>query len=68
MQPDLPLIDEVWYRASEFFNACRSAGIAADAIDMTICAAAHVHGTSIFTTDPDFPRYAKHLPITLYAA
>jgi predicted nucleic acid-binding protein len=66
-QPDLPLTDEVWYGASEFFNTCRSAGIAADAIDMTIGAAAHVHGASIFTVDPDFPRYARHLPITLFS-
>ena len=33
---------------------------------MTISAAAHLHHTPIFTTDPDFPRYQKHLPIELY--
>jgi predicted nucleic acid-binding protein len=52
--------------AAEFYNICRANGIAPEAIDMTICAAANVQGTPIFTTDPDFPRYAAHLPITLH--
>jgi predicted nucleic acid-binding protein len=53
--------------AAEFFNTCRRHGITPEAIDMTICAGAHLHGAPIFTTDPDFPRYARHLPIALYA-
>ena len=64
--PDLPLFTEIFVLAAQFFNTCRSAGIAAGAIDMTICAAAHIHNTPIFTTDPDFPRYAKHLPVALH--
>jgi hypothetical protein len=32
---------------------------------MTICAAAHLHGAAIFTTDPDYAHYARHLPIQL---
>src|SRR5690348_11946997 len=47
--------------AAEFYNACRAHGVAAEAIDMTICAAAHSHGTPVFTTDPDFSRYVRHL-------
>src|SRR5205809_1130285 len=45
--------------AAEFYNTCQSKGIAAEAIDMTICAAAHSYGTPIFTTDPDFSRYLR---------
>jgi hypothetical protein len=33
---------------------------------MTICPAADEHGASIFTTDPDFRRYAKALPVRLH--
>lgn len=65
-QLDLPLTPDVWNLAAEFYNSCRSHGIAADDIDMTICAAAQTHATPIFTTDPDFPRYAKKLPIALH--
>jgi predicted nucleic acid-binding protein len=65
-QIDLPLNTEIWERAAGFYNTCRAAGIAADAIDMTICAAADFHTASIFTTDPDFIRYVKHLPIKLH--
>ena len=50
--PSLPIDDAIWELAAEYFN--------------TICAAAHVHGASIFTTDPDFARYSAHLPITLH--
>jgi predicted nucleic acid-binding protein len=52
--------------AAEFYNTCRAAGITAGGFDMTICAAAHLHATPIFTTDPDFIHYAKYLPIGLH--
>ena len=64
--PSLPIDDAIWELAAEYFNTCRRHGIAPAATDMTICAAAHVHGASIFTTDPDFARYSAHLPITLH--
>jgi hypothetical protein len=35
---------------------------------MLICAMAHRLGLPIFTTDPDFSGYAKHLPIRLHEA
>jgi len=37
-------------------------------IDMLICATAHRWEVPIFTVDPDFPRYAQHLPIRLHNA
>ncbi len=66
--PDLPLDNAIWELAAEFFNTCRTGGIAAEAIDMTICAASSTHNTPIFTIDPDFSHYAKHLPITLFSS
>ena len=64
--PDIPLTNDIWTLAAQFFNTCRAAGIATDAIDMTICAAAVSHDVSIFTTDPDFVRYAAVLPLKLF--
>jgi predicted nucleic acid-binding protein len=63
---DLEITTSIFVQAAEFFNVCRRSGITPEAVDMTICAAAHEHSVPIFTTDPDFPRYAKHLPISLY--
>jgi predicted nucleic acid-binding protein len=64
--PMLPLPDSIWDVAADYFNTCQSAGVAAGDIDMMVCAAATAHGCPIFTTDPDFPRYARHLPISLF--
>jgi len=50
--------------AARYFNACRAKGIAPTAFDMLICALAARHRLAIFTTDTDFVRYAKLLPIT----
>jgi predicted nucleic acid-binding protein len=61
----LPLTIETFTLAAEFFNACRSSGVAPGLIDMMICATAHLHNTPILTADPDFSRYARLLPIPL---
>jgi len=63
---ELPLPSELFLLAADFFNACSEVGVAAGAIDMMICAAANLHDVPIFSTDPDFQRYAKHLPIVLH--
>jgi hypothetical protein len=55
-----------YVQAARFFNLCRSHGVVGSHIDMLICALAHRYGVPIFTTDPDFSGYAKHLPIRLY--
>lgn len=52
-------------QAARFFNVCRSHGITGSHVDMLICATAYRHDLVIFTTDPDFPGYARHLPIRL---
>jgi len=64
--PDIPLTKDIWTLAARFFNTCRANGLAADAIDMTLCAAAVSHDFPIFTTDPDFTRYATVLPVKLF--
>jgi len=53
-------------QAARFFNLCRSRGVVGSHVDMLICALAHRYGLPIFTTDPDFLGYAKHLPIGLH--
>lgn len=63
---DLPLTRDIFVLAADFYNICRSRGIASGDIDMAIAAAAHIHNVPLFTSDPDFTRYAKYLPITLY--
>ncbi len=55
-----------YIQAARFFNLCRSHGIAGSHIDMLICAMAYRFAVPIFTTDPDFSGYAKHLPIRLH--
>jgi predicted nucleic acid-binding protein len=51
--------------AAGFFNRCRSRGVAATDVDMLICAAAERRGLPVFTTDPDFGRYADVVGIKL---
>jgi len=53
-------------QAARFFNLCRSHGVTGSHIDMLICAITHRYGVPIFTTDPDFPLYGKHVSIRLY--
>src|SRR5947209_16775062 len=55
-----------YVQAARFFNLCRSRGITGSHVDMLICALAYRYDMPIFTTDPDFPGYARHLPIRLH--
>jgi predicted nucleic acid-binding protein len=59
---DLPDYED----AARMHNQCRTSGVATSAIDLLICSVAHRRGWQIFTTDRDFERYAKVLPIRLY--
>ncbi len=51
--------------AAEFYNACRTNGVQGSAIDFLICAIASRRGLAILTTDADFARYAKLLPVSV---
>lgn len=64
--PHLPIALTDYDQAAEFFNTCRAKGVSGTSIDFLLCAIAHRTGISIFTTDADFPRYARHLPIRLH--
>jgi len=63
---DLPLLAEDYVTAAKFFNLCRSRGIQGSNTDFLICAVAVRHGLAVFTTDGDFPLFAKCLPIVLH--
>jgi predicted nucleic acid-binding protein len=62
---EIPLRTEHFVRAAEFSNQCRRKGIQGSTIDFLICAVAAMEELQILTTDADFLRYAKHLPIRL---
>jgi predicted nucleic acid-binding protein len=62
---DLPLVAEDYVTAAKFYNLCRSKGIQGSNTDFLICAVAVRHDLTVFTTDGDFPRFAKCLPIVL---
>lgn len=52
--------------AAKAGNVCRASGIAVSVSDMLICALAMAREWAIFSTDPDFKKYAKILPIQLH--
>jgi len=62
---EIPLRTEHFIRAAEFSNDCRKKGVQGSTIDYLICAVAAIEELQILTTDSDFLRYAKHLPIRL---
>lgn len=64
--PDIELLADDFEEAAQFFNKCRSHGIQGSNTDFLICAVAARRGMQIFTSDEDFVRFAKHLPIELY--
>lgn len=63
--PDESLDTADYEAAADAGNRCRAKGVAATAADMLICAAAQSRDWSIFSTDPDFQKYAKVLGIKL---
>jgi len=65
-EPTLEVHD--YEEAAQMHNHCRAQGIAGSAIDFLICAVAQRRDWQVFTTDRDFERYAKVLPLHLYAA
>jgi predicted nucleic acid-binding protein len=52
--------------AAAYFNRCRAKGVQGSNTDFLICAIAVRSEFSIFTTDADFRRYARILPIALH--
>ena len=64
--PDIKLTSEDYEDGARFFNTCRAAGVQGSNTDFLICAAAVRRDISILTTDCDFERFAKLLPISLH--
>ena len=64
--PDETLETADYEAAAEAGNKCRAKGVAVTAPDMLICAVAQARQWSVFSTDPDFQKYAKVLPIKLH--
>jgi hypothetical protein len=54
--------------AARISNQCRQHGIADSTVDMLVCAVALRHGWEIFTTDRDFLRYARVVPVKMFRA
>ena len=63
---DAPLTTHDYENAARFSNLLMPHGVVGTDVDLLICAAAYRLGARIFTTDPDFVRYAEHLLIKLY--
>jgi predicted nucleic acid-binding protein len=64
--PDIPVNETDFERAAEFYNHCRLRGVQGSNTDFLICAVAELNELKIFTTDRDFERFAKFLPIELF--
>jgi predicted nucleic acid-binding protein len=64
--PDEAISTADHVRAAEHFNVCRTSGIQGSPVDFLICAAAERLAAPIFTTDIDFSRFARHVPIHLF--
>jgi predicted nucleic acid-binding protein len=63
---DEPLGTTDYERAAAHFNACRARVVPGSNTDFLICAIAERRDLPILTTDGDFVRFAKVLPISLH--
>jgi predicted nucleic acid-binding protein len=66
--PDVRLEADDHVAAAKCFNTCRAKGVQGSNTDFLICAVAVRHKLAIYTTDKDFEKFAKHLPIVLHEA
>lgn len=64
--PDEVILTADHVRAAGQFNRCRTAGVTGSPVDFLICAVSERLAVPIFTTDRDFERFARHLPIRLF--
>jgi len=66
--PDLELETEDHEEAARFYNACRARGVQGSNTDFLLCAVGSRREYPIFTTDRDFVRFAKFVPISLFVS
>jgi len=64
--PDFNISSQDYETAAKFYNELRIKGIQGSNTDFLICAVAVNNNFNIFTSDKDFIRFEKHLPITLF--
>jgi predicted nucleic acid-binding protein len=64
--PNEQVIDIDYESAAEYSNICRRKGVQGSHTDFLICAIATRLKLDIYTSDQDFSRYSKYLPISLY--
>jgi predicted nucleic acid-binding protein len=64
--PDERITTTDYERAAEFFNRCRATGLQGSSTDFLLCAVAIRGQMPLLTTDGDFSRYAKVLPLRLH--
>jgi len=62
---DFPVFTKDYELAAEYFNICKSKGIQGSNTDFLICAVSYRNRFPIFTTDRDFEKFSKYIPITL---
>ena len=65
--PDIALEAADYEDAASFFNRCRSKGIQGSNTDFLLCSVAARRRFAILTTDADFLRFAKIVPIDLHS-
>ncbi|MFH2004630.1 MAG: PIN domain-containing protein [Bacteroidota bacterium] len=64
--PDHQINSSDYETAASYFNKCKAKGMQGSNTDFLICAVASNNDFSIFTTDQDFTRFKKYLPIKLH--
>jgi predicted nucleic acid-binding protein len=64
--PEVEMDAGDYEEAARASNQCRRRGIAGSPVDLLMCTVSLRYGWQIFTTDRDFARYAKVLPIQLF--
>ena len=55
-------------RAADMFNACRAKGVQGSNTDFLLCAISERHRFPILTTDGDFARFGRVIPVALHKA
>lgn len=64
--PDEPIMTVDYEQAARLFNVCRRRGLQGSNTDFLLCAVSIRRQMPLLTTDEDFSRYAKLLPLTLH--
>src|SRR5215470_2548087 len=64
--PDEVVDTSDYEEAAKSGNRCRAKGVAVSIVDVLLCVIAIRRQWTIFTTDPDFSRYARVIPLRIH--